>query len=133
MSQHHAAAPVPPAAPMSSVQRYRAERDPRAWVAPAVATTVGAFLVPVAFLFGAMSVMATDSCGPDDCSGALTTALTVIYGTLFFGNILAGAAWLASWLLPWTRRWSVPRVWLAGLSLLPSVFVLVLTFNLPEG
>ncbi|MFC8367229.1 MULTISPECIES: hypothetical protein [unclassified Streptomyces] len=127
MSHHHAAAPVP------SAWQYRAERDPRAWVAPTVATVLGALLAPVAFLFGGLSVMATDSCGPDDCSQALTTALNVIFGTLFFGGVLAGGAWLASWLLPWTRRWSVPRVWLAGLSLLPWLFVLVLVFNLPEG
>lgn len=126
MSQHYAAA-------VSPVRRYRAERDPRAWVAPAIATALGAFLLPVALLFGAMSVMATDSCGPDDCSRALETALSVIHGTLLFGNVLAGAAWLASWLLPWRRRWAVPRIWLAGLSLLPSVSVLVLTFNLPAG
>lgn len=127
MSLHHAAAPVSP------VREYRAERDPRAWLAPAVATVLGAVLAPLAVLFGGLSVMATDSCGPDNCSQALTTALSVIFGTLFVGGILAAGAWLASWLLPWTRRWSVLRVWLAGLSLLPWLFVLVLVFNLPAG
>ncbi|MDT0397522.1 MULTISPECIES: hypothetical protein [Streptomyces] len=127
MSHHHATAPVPP------VRRYRADRDPRAWVAPAVATALGVLLVPVAFLLGGLSVMATDSCGPDDCSQALTTTLSVIFGTLFFGGILAAGAWLVSWLLPWTRRWSVPRIWLAVLSLLPWLFVLMLVFTLPEG
>lgn len=123
----------PAAAPLSPLQQYRAERDPRAWVAPAVATALGAFLVPVAFLFGAMSVMATDSCGPDDCSQALTTALSVIYGTLVFGGLLSAGTWLASWTLPWTRRWSVLRAWLAGLTLLPYLLVLALVFNLPQG
>ncbi|MFF9487060.1 hypothetical protein [Streptomyces sp. NPDC014676] len=127
MSHHHAAAPVP------SAWQDRAERDPRAWVAPTVATVLGALLAPVAFLFGGLSVMATDGCGPDDCSQALTTALNMVFGTLFFGGILAAGAWLASWLLPWTRRWSVPRAWLAGLSLLPWLLVLALVFNLPEG
>ena len=103
MSHHNAAVPVP------SAWQYRAERDPRAWVAPTVATVLGALLAPVAFLFGGLSVMATDSCGPDDCSQALTTTLNVIFGTLFFGGVLAGGAWLASWLLPWTRRWSAWR------------------------
>ncbi|MET9151767.1 hypothetical protein [Streptomyces griseoflavus] len=120
-------------APVSPARRYRTERDPRAWVAPAVATGLGALLAPAAVLLGAMSVMATDSCGPDHCSQALTTALDVIFGTLFFGGILAAGAWLTSWLLPRTRRWSVPRIWLAGLSLLPWLVVLALVFNLPEG
>lgn len=127
MSHYHATAPVPP------VPRYRADRDPRAWVAPTVATALGALLAPAAFLLGGLSVMATDSCGPDDCSQALTTTLSVIFGTLFFGGVLAAGAWLASWLLPWTRRWSVPRIWLAVLSLLPWLFVLMLVFTLPEG
>ncbi|MFC8424576.1 hypothetical protein ACFUN7_27460 [Streptomyces sp. NPDC057236] len=126
MSHHHAA-------PAPSAWQYRAERDPRAWIAPAVATALGALLAPAAVLFGGLSVMATDSCGPDDCSQALTDTLTVIFGTLSYGGILAAGAWLASWLLPWTRRWSVPRVWLAGLSLLPWLIVLALVFNLPEG
>ncbi|MFI1423065.1 hypothetical protein ACH4VX_34930 [Streptomyces sp. NPDC020731] len=127
MNVHHAAAPGP------AVRRYRAERDPRAWVAPALATALGSLLAPFAVLLGGMSVMATDSCGPDDCSQALTTALTLIFGTLFFGGLLAAGAWLTAWLLPWTRRWSVLRAWLAGLSLLPWLFVLALVFNLPAG
>ncbi|MBT3154403.1 hypothetical protein HTV45_26625 [Streptomyces sp. CHD11] len=123
----------PASAPVSPVQQYRAERDPRAWVAPAVATALGVMLAPTAFLFGALSVMATDSCGPDDCSDALTTTLAVIFGTLVIGGILAVAACLTSWLLPWTRRWTVTRAWLAGLSLLPWLVVLALVLNLPEG
>ncbi|MFD8520307.1 hypothetical protein ACFV2D_09855 [Streptomyces capillispiralis] len=127
MSLHPAAAPAPPA------RRYRTGRDRRAWVAPAVATVLGSVLAPSAVLLGGMSVMATDGCGPDDCSRALTTALTLIYGTLFFGGLLATGAWFTAWLLPWTRRWSVPRAWLAGLSLLPWTLVLVLVFTLPAG
>ncbi|WP_431991514.1 hypothetical protein [Streptomyces albogriseolus] len=111
----------------------RTGRDPRAYVAPAIATVLGVMLAPLALLFGALSVMATDSCGPDDCSQALTTALDVIHGTLFLGGLLGVAACAAAWLLPRTRRWAVPRVWLAGLSLLPWLTVIALVFNLPEG
>ncbi|MBM4830148.1 hypothetical protein ACWDMR_13675 [Streptomyces althioticus] len=117
----------------SPVQRYGDERDPRAYVAPAVATVLGVMLAPLALLFGALSVMATDSCGPDDCSTALTTALDVVHGTLFLGGLLGVAACVAAWLLPRTRRWAVPRVWLAGLSLLPWLTVITLVFNLPQG
>ncbi|WP_439812058.1 hypothetical protein [Streptomyces sp. P9-2] len=109
------------------------ERDPHAYVAPAVATVLGVMLAPLALLFGGLSVMATDSCGPDDCSTALTTALHVVYGTLFLGGLLGVAACAAAWLLPHTRRWAVPRLWLAGLSLLPWLTVIALVFNLPEG
>ncbi|GGW44923.1 hypothetical protein GCM10010340_23760 [Streptomyces griseoloalbus] len=102
-------------------------------MAPTVATVLGSVLAPSAGLLGAMSVMATDGCGPDDCSQALTTAVILIHGTLFVGGFLATGAWLTSWLLPWTRRWSVLRAWLAGLSLLPPVLVLVMVFTLPAG
>lgn len=71
MSHHHAAVP--------SAWQYRAERDPRAWAAPTVATALGAPPAPVAFLFGGLSVPATDSRGPDDCSQALTATLNVIF------------------------------------------------------
>ncbi|MFF9756147.1 hypothetical protein ACF1FC_25775 [Streptomyces sp. NPDC014344] len=127
MNRNSAAPAVPPD------RRHRAERDPRAWVAPAVATVLGAVLAPLALLFGALSVMATDSCGPDDCSPALTAALDVVHGTLLFGGLLGVAACAAAWLLPRTRRWTVPRLWLAGLSLLPWPAVLALVFHLPEG
>ncbi|MFG3007639.1 hypothetical protein [Streptomyces calvus] len=126
MSPHRPAAAPP-------VRQYRAERDRRAWVAPTVATVLGAVLTPSAVLLAAMSVMATDGCGPDDCSQALTTALSLIYSTLFFGGFLTTGAWFAAWLLPWTRRWSVLRAWLAGFSLLPPVLVLVMVFMLPAG
>ncbi|CAL9480345.1 hypothetical protein [Streptomyces pilosus] len=116
-----------------AARRYRAEPDPRARVAPAVATCLGALLMPAALLLGALSPMATDSCGPDNCSRALTTALSVIFGTVLYGGPAATVAWLASWLLPRTRRWSVPRAWLAGLSLLPWLVVLAVVFNLPAG
>ncbi|WP_437028758.1 hypothetical protein [Streptomyces sp. enrichment culture] len=122
-----------PAGPASTARQYRAEPDPRAWVAPAVATALGAFLVPAALLLAALSPMATDSCGPDDCSRALTTALALAHGTVLHGGVLAAGAWLAAWLLPRTRRWSVTRIWLAGLSLLPWAVALVLLLTLPEG
>ncbi|MEW2246920.1 hypothetical protein ACFW6K_09530 [Streptomyces sp. NPDC058733] len=110
-----------------------ADRDGRAWIAPALATVLLALLGPLALLFGGLSGMATDACGPDDCSQALETSLTLIYGTLFFGSLASVAALLAAWLLPWRRRWSQPRAWLAAASLLPPLFVLLLVFTLPNG
>ncbi|MFF9454630.1 hypothetical protein [Streptomyces flaveolus] len=123
-TQHRTA--QPPAYPPR-----RADQDRCAWVAPAVATVLLIVLGPVALLFGGMSAMATDSCGPDDCSEALTTSLSLIYGTLYFGGFLTLGAWVAAWVIPWTRRWSVLRACLAVASVLPSLFVLLLVCTLP--
>ncbi|WP_225834421.1 hypothetical protein [Streptomyces sp. NK08204] len=107
------------------------ERDNRAWVAPAIATALLAVLGPAAVVFGGLSAMATDSCGPDDCSQALETSLTWIYGMLFYGGPLTAAAWLTAWLLPWKRRWSAVRCWAALFALVPPTIVLVLVCTLP--
>ncbi|MFZ4181245.1 hypothetical protein [Streptomyces sp. SudanB66_2053] len=45
--------------------------------------------------------------------------MDVVDGALLLGGPLGATAWLAAWLLPRTRRWAVPRLWPAGLSLLP--------------
>ncbi|MFI9805440.1 hypothetical protein ACIHEJ_13900 [Streptomyces sp. NPDC052301] len=121
-TQHFATLPEP---------ADRGERDPRAWVAPTVATALMLVSGPAALLFGALSAMATDSCGPEDCSDALNTALAWIYGLLSYGGPLALAALLTAWLLPWKRRWSVTRAWVAALALLPPLSVLYLVFTLP--
>ncbi|MFI8303744.1 hypothetical protein ACIF80_09870 [Streptomyces sp. NPDC085927] len=126
MSRTHFAPPLP-AVP------HPPDRDRLAWVAPTVATVLLAFLLPVAFLLGAMSVMATDSCGPDDCSQKLTTALDMVLWSLPVGGILTFCAWFTSWVLPWRTRWSALRASAAALSLLPPLFTVMLVFNLPQG
>ncbi|MCZ9354617.1 hypothetical protein NGM36_33435 [Streptomyces mutabilis] len=125
-AQHPTAWPPYPAARRNPRDR----RDRTAWIAPTAATVLLTILVPAAGFLGLLSVMATDSCGTD-CSRALTTSLTLIYGTLFFGAFLTHGAWVTAWALPWTRRWTALRIWMAALSLLPPVFVLVLVFTLP--
>ncbi|MFF9286987.1 hypothetical protein [Streptomyces griseosporeus] len=130
---HPAAQPAFPPFPAPASPAPTADRDRRAWIAPTVATVLLLVLGPAALLLGGLSAMATDSCGPDDCSQALETALSLIYGTLFFGSFLTFGAWLTSWVLPWTRRWSALRAWLAVAALLPPVFVLLLVFTLPQG
>ncbi|MET9058527.1 MULTISPECIES: hypothetical protein [Streptomyces] len=119
----YAMAPVPVAP--------RDHRDPMAWIAPTVATVLLALLAPTAVIFGGFSAMATDGCGSEGCSEALTTSLNLIYGTLFFGGFLTHAAWITAWALPWTRRWSVTRIWVAAVSLVPPLLVLLLVFTLP--
>ncbi|MGX1270742.1 hypothetical protein [Streptomyces phaeoluteigriseus] len=124
---HHA--PYP--APHQSHGPVRADQDRHAWVAPLVATVLLVFLGPAALFLGGLSAMATDSCGPDDCSSGLNTSLTVIYGILTVGGPVTLVAFVTGWALPWTRRWSAVRAWLAAGSLLPSLTVLILVFTLP--
>ncbi|MFF4908371.1 hypothetical protein ACFY2T_26300 [Streptomyces sp. NPDC001260] len=108
-----------------------AGRDPRAWIAPLVATVLLVFLGPAAVLFGGLSAMATDACGPDDCSSALTTHLSLIYGTLEYGTLPTLAALVTAWALPWKLRWLPARVCAALAAVLPALFVLLLVFTLP--
>lgn len=122
-TQHFAA--QPPASPDP------AGRDPRAWIPPLVATVLLVFLGPVALFFGGLSAMATDACGPDDCSSALTTHLNLIYGTLDYGILPTLAALATAWALPWKLRWLPVRVLAAVATLLPALFVLLLVFTLP--
>ncbi|WP_053851150.1 hypothetical protein [Streptomyces sp. NRRL B-24085] len=106
------------------------DQDRHAWVAPLVATVLLVVLGPLALLFGGLSAMATDSCGPDDCPRALTASLTVIYAILEFGALVTLPAFVASWALPWQRRWSALRAWLALLAVLPPATVLALVLTL---
>lgn len=106
-------------------------RDRRAWVAPTVATVLLALLVPPAVVFGGLSAMATDGCGPDDCSSALMTSLTLIYAILVYGGLFTFVAYVTTWALPWTHRWSALRVWVAAAAVSPPVAVLFLVFTLP--
>ncbi|MEU2715744.1 hypothetical protein [Streptomyces sp. NPDC007205] len=106
-------------------------RDPRGWVAPTIATALMVVLGPAAVLFGGLSAMATDSCGPDDCSAALNTSLAWIYGMLTYGGAVSAAALLTAWLLPWKRRWTAARAVASLVALLPPLSTLFLVFTLP--
>ncbi|MGW5211343.1 hypothetical protein ACWEQO_09060 [Streptomyces sp. NPDC004051] len=88
---------------------------------------------PVALLVGTMPPMATDGCGPDDCSQALTTALDVILRAMPLGGVLTSGAWLTSWLPPWSTRWTPLRIAAAFLSPAPPLFVVLPVCDLPKG
>jgi hypothetical protein len=107
------------------------ERDRGAWGPPLFATILLVLLGPFAAVLGGLSAMATDSCGPDDCSQALTTSLTWIYGILSFGTWFSIAALVTAWALPWQRRWRTLRVWSAAVVPVPPLAVLLLVFTLP--
>lgn len=57
------------------IRRDGSQRHPHARLAPAVATVLGPLPAPPALFLWGLSDMATDSCGPDDCSPELTSAL----------------------------------------------------------
>ncbi|MCM3298830.1 hypothetical protein [Streptomyces pseudogriseolus] len=61
------------------------------------------------------------------------SALDVVDGAPLLGGPLGAAAWLAAWLLPRTRRRAVPRLWPAGLPLLPLPVVSALVADRPQG
>jgi hypothetical protein len=109
------------------------DRDRRAWVAPLIATILLVVLGPLAILFGGLSGMATDACGPDNCPPALMTSLDVIYGILDYGLLVTLPAYAASWALPWQLRWLPLRAGLAFVSVLPALTILVLVFTLPSA
>ncbi|MBP2400903.1 hypothetical protein [Streptomyces syringium] len=113
--------------------RGPADRDESAWVAPGWATGLALFLIPVAMIFGGLSPMATDSCGPDHCSAALDHALAAIIGCLYATLSVTPAALLTSWLLPRRMRYSTARRIVAWCALLPPVLVILMVFTLPEG
>ncbi|MFD7233796.1 hypothetical protein ACFWAT_00620 [Streptomyces syringium] len=113
--------------------RGPADRDETAWVAPGWATGLALFLIPVAMIFGGLSPMATDSCGPDHCSAALEHALAGIIGCLYATLFGTPALLLTSWALPRRMRFSTARRIVAWCALLPPVIVILMVFALPEG
>ncbi|WP_109000353.1 hypothetical protein [Streptomyces rishiriensis] len=117
---------------MTTPRPLHDHRDPRAWVAPLVATVLLVLLVPFVVALGGLSAMATDSCGPDSCSPALMTSLTLIYGLLVYGGFFTFLAYVALWALPRTRRFAAPRAWLAAAAVTPPAAVLFLVLTLPR-
>ncbi|WP_245699824.1 hypothetical protein [Streptomyces roseifaciens] len=109
-----------------------ADRDDDASSAPFWATVLAVLVIPVAVLFGSLAPMATDSCGPDNCSGALDGTLAVVKYSLFTTVIGTPVLLLASWLLPRRIRYAKARKHLAWCALLPPVIVILLVLGLPE-
>ncbi|MFD8978932.1 hypothetical protein [Streptomyces sp. NPDC059564] len=82
-------------------------------------------LAPVAFLFGGLSPMAADSCGPGQCA-ALEATLSVVAVCWFASWTLTPLLVLASWFFSGTAvgRWS------AWTALVPPVIVILLVLGL---
>ncbi|NJP81230.1 hypothetical protein HCK01_28705 [Streptomyces sp. AA8] len=100
--------------------------------APLWATVLAVLVIPVAVVFGSLSPMATDSCGPDNCSRALDGALALIKYGLFTTVIGTPVLLLTSWFLPRRMRYATARRYLAWCALLPPVMVVLMVLGLPE-
>ncbi|PHQ49617.1 hypothetical protein BLA24_26725 [Streptomyces cinnamoneus] len=110
-----------------------ADRDRHPWLAPGWATGLALLLVPVAVLFGGLSPMATDSCGPDHCSRALNQALAGIVWCLYATFTATPLMLLVSWALPPRMRYAAARRLAAWCALLPPLAVILMVFDLPQG
>ncbi|MBT2406575.1 MULTISPECIES: hypothetical protein [unclassified Streptomyces] len=106
--------------------------DENSSAAPVWVTVLAVILVPVALLFGGLAPMATDSCGPDNCSLALDQTLGVVSGALFATFTATPALLLASWLIPGRRRFATARRAVGWCALLPPLTVILLVLGLPQ-
>ncbi|KJY42771.1 hypothetical protein VR41_06505 [Streptomyces sp. NRRL B-1568] len=109
-----------------------ADRDQHPWAAPGWATVLALLIVPMALTYGCLAPMATDSCGPDNCSQALNDALAGVFLALCATVFGTPVMLLTSWVLPRRKRFAVARRALAWCALLPPVTVLLMVNNLPQ-
>ncbi|MFC7305141.1 hypothetical protein ACFQVC_13030 [Streptomyces monticola] len=108
-------------------------RDGSAWWVPLMTTLGLLILAPVAYGFAGLSVMATDSCGPDDCSAQLTHTLDAIFVALPVGWLVSLGSLIACWALPWKPRNQTRRRWAATLAVAPQLLVILMVLTLPQG
>lgn len=108
--------------------------DPRPYDKAAGSTRLfsGLLITPLLFVdlfFLGLSPMATDSCGPDNCSSALTTSLVaapVVW-------LVAVIALLVSWVLPARPRFRAARGRLVAVSAFAGLMTFLILANLPTG
>ncbi|NBE51341.1 hypothetical protein GUY60_07870 [Streptomyces sp. YC537] len=109
------------------------DRDTGAWALPLITTLVLLLLAPVALGLAGLSVMATDSCGPDNCSAALMGTLDAIFVTVTVGGVLSLVSLVVCWALPWRLGQRVRRRWAAAVAVAPHLLVVLMVFALPAG
>ncbi|MGK5548723.1 hypothetical protein ACSNOH_28920 [Streptomyces sp. URMC 127] len=111
--------------------RARGDRDEDGRGALIVPAVLALLLVPVALCFGGLAPMATDSCGPDDCSRALNQALEEVMAGLYLTVAGTPALLLTAAVLPRRMRYAAGRRIAAWSALLPPLFVILRVLNLP--
>ncbi|MEU2131183.1 hypothetical protein ABZ587_22985, partial [Streptomyces sp. NPDC018352] len=75
--------------------------SPNAWVAPTIATVLSFFLTCFGIFAIGFAAMATDSCGPDNCSSAITVPLGLMAYGLHAALFITPLALIIAWVLPW--------------------------------
>lgn len=115
------ATPTPPPSPLA-----HPDRDPRAYVAPLIATVTAGPVLALGAMAAMFSPMATDSCAADGCH-ALYRALALAPCLLTAGYAALGAAWA----LPWRRRLRVLRTAFAVVAPLFAVAAVLVYLHLP--
>ncbi|MCX4533550.1 hypothetical protein ACWD4L_23725 [Streptomyces sp. NPDC002596] len=92
-----------------------------AWVAPTIATVLAAILTFIGVFTLGFAVMATDSCGPDNCSSDITVPLGLMGYGLYASPFVTPVALITAWALPWRPRWAAARRWAAAVAVLPGL------------
>ncbi|MFG2499285.1 hypothetical protein ACGFSB_13895 [Streptomyces sp. NPDC048441] len=100
---------------------------------PFLTTLALMLLAPIAFGLAGLSVMATDSCGPDDCSPQLMGTLDAIFVLLPIGGLVSLVSLVICWALPRRVRHVVRRRWVAMLAIAPQLLIILMVMGLPEG
>ncbi|MER5616750.1 hypothetical protein [Streptomyces sp. NPDC002215] len=95
--------------------------SPNAWVAPTIATVLSFFLTCFGMFAIGFAAMATDSCGPDDCSSGITVPLSLMGYGLYATPFITPLALVIAWVLPWRPRWTTARRCAAAIAVLPGL------------
>ncbi|MEU4849217.1 hypothetical protein [Streptomyces gilvosporeus] len=101
------------------------DSDPNAWIAPLASTAITAITGFFAVIVGMMSPMVCDS-----CSSAEADRFGTLFLAYFCGLLVPVALLLASWILPWRRKYAVIRIVLAALAPCSVVALVVLYYML---
>ncbi|MGW1200614.1 hypothetical protein ACWD4B_32945 [Streptomyces sp. NPDC002536] len=103
--------------------------DGKAWCVRGVTALLVLPLLAVDLFFIGLSPMATDSCGPDDCSDALMTSLAVAPVVW----LVAAALLVVTWALPSHPRHGATRGAVAAGAFAAGALVIGILANLPMG
>ncbi|MCX4846258.1 hypothetical protein [Streptomyces sp. NBC_00893] len=100
-------------------------RSSNAWAAPTIATVLSFFLTCFGMFAIGFAAMATDSCGPDNCSSGITVPLSLMAYGLYVTPFITPLALVAAWVLAWWRpRWTTARLCAAAIAVLPGLTAL---------
>ncbi|MEV5198862.1 hypothetical protein [Streptomyces sp. NPDC053720] len=107
---------VGPAGPVVPTRRLNA------CVAPAIATALSFFMTCFGWFAIGFAAMATDSCGPDNCSSGITVPLGLMAYGLYVTPFVTPLALIAAWVLACRRpRWTTVRLCAAAIAVLPGL------------